>query len=615
MTSFDIEGFVFDKAAVSILALIDERYANWPAVYTLRNDKSIYVGESRNVASRIRQHLASGTKDELQQVQIILDRTFNKSAALDLEAYLIERLGGDGRYAVLNRNKGIVDGDYFDRGEYRKTFEEIFGALQERGIFTRPLPDIENNDLFKLSPFKALTPEQAMAVEDILTDFLHRKPDEGVDGPIFVQGEPGTGKTVVAIYLMKLLADIATAEDAELDASLDETDARFSEFFTAANRDRLNPLSIGFVVPQQSLRASVAEVFKRTPYLERSMVLDPFAVGESEQHFDVLVVDEAHRLNQRANQPSAIQNSRFTEINRRLFGHDDSHYTQLDWIKQKSDHQILFLDGAQSVRPADIPRSTWESLVENAKEADRHHELHSQMRVQAGRGYIDYVRAILRSEAPARHAFPDYEIDMFEDLKSMHDRIREREAEHGLARLVAGYAWEWRSKKDRSLPDIVLDGYGLQWNRTTKDWINSRTSLNEVGSIHTVQGYDLNYAGVIIGPDLRFDTDQQRIVFDRANYFDKKGKENNPRLGLEFDDEDLLEYVVNIYGVLLTRGIKGTYVYVCDPDLRRYLAPYFTNVGQERSRPDIGERPRTAIGSSAPVAPDGGTRPRNAFGE
>lgn len=426
MTSFDIEGFIFDKDAVSMRSRADERYANWPAVYTLRNDKSIYVGESRNVASRIRQHLASGTKDELRQVQIILDRTFNKSAALDLEAYLIERLGGDGRYAVLNRNKGIVDSDYFDRDEYRKTFEEIFGALHDRGIFTRPLPDIENNDLFKLSPFKALTPEQALAVEDILRDLLHRAPDNGNDVPILVQGDPGTGKTVVAVYLMKLLADIATAEDAELDTSLDDTDARFSEFFTADNRDRLNPLSIGFVVPQQSLRASVAEVFKRTPYLERSMVLDPFAVGESEQHFDVLVVDEAHRLNQRANQPSASQNSRFTEINRKLFGHDEKRFTQLDWIKQKSDHQILFLDGAQSVRPADIPRSTWESLLETSKTADRHHELHSQMRVQAGRGYIDYVRAILRSEGPARHAFADYEIDMFTNFESMHDRIRER---------------------------------------------------------------------------------------------------------------------------------------------------------------------------------------------
>lgn len=603
MTSFEIRSYPFAKDAISILSDGDERYGNWPAVYTLRNDRSIYVGESRNVASRIRQHLASGTKDAMQHVQIILDRTFNKSAALDLEAFLIEYLGGDNRYVLLNRNKGIVDGDYFDRAKYRETFQEIFEDLRSKGIFERSLPEIQNDDLFKLSPFKALTPEQAVAVEDILRDLLRRVPGQRHDVPIVVQGDPGTGKTVVAIYLMKLLADIGTAEDAELNTTIDDSDSRFSEFFTEANRERLSALSIGFVVPQQSLRASVAEVFKHTPYLERSMVLDPFAVGESDQHFDVLVVDEAHRLNQRANQPSASQNSRFSEINRKLFGRDESHYTQLDWIKQQSEHQVLFLDGAQSVRPADIPRSTWEWLLEVAKSTDRHHELHSQMRVQAGRGYIDYVRAILRSEAPGSDEFVDYEIEMFDEFQVMHDRIRERDAEYGLARLVAGYAWEWRSKKDKSLPDIVLDGYGLQWNRTTKDWINSSTSLDEVGSIHTVQGYDLNYAGVIIGSDLRFDTEQQRIVFDRSNYFDKKGKENNPRLGLEFDDEDLLEYVINIYGVLLTRGIKGTYVYVCDPDLREYLAPYFTHVRQGHSRPDLGKAPSKAIGPCAPDAP------------
>lgn len=105
----------------------------------------------------------------------------------------------------------------------------------------------------------------------------------------------------------------------------------------------------------------------------------------------------------------------------------------------------------------------------------------------------------------------------------------------------------------------------LKWNRTDKDWINSAGSIDDVGSIHTVQGYDLNYAGVTIGPDIRYDTATRRIVFDRANYFDKKGMENNPRLGIVYDDEDLLEFVTNIYGVLMTHGIRGTLLYVCDP--------------------------------------------------
>ncbi|MEG0299206.1 MAG: DNA/RNA helicase domain-containing protein, partial [Aurantimicrobium sp.] len=128
---------------------------------------------------------------------------------------------------------------------------------------------------------------------------------------------------------------------------------------------------------------------------------------------------------------------------------------------------------------------------------------------------------------------------------------------------------------DPSEVDIQIGNLGLTWNRTATDWINSPTSLEEVGSIHTVQGYDLNYAGVIIGPDLGYDPVSKKIVFHRENYHDKKGKENNPRLGIEYTDEDLLNYVVNIYRVLLTRGIKGTFVFVCDPALREQLGQNF----------------------------------------
>jgi DUF2075 family protein len=160
----------------------------------------------------------------------------------------------------------------------------------------------------------------------------------------------------------------------------------------------------------------------------------------------------------------------------------------------------------------------------------------------------------------------------------VHELRRElllREQEHGLARLVAGYAWKWITKKQKDAFDIEIDGLSLRWNQTQRDWINSPGAIDEVGSIHTVQGYDLNFAGVIIGRDLRFDPVAQRIVFDRSNYHDTKGRENNPKLGITYSDEDLLAYVRNIYTVLLTRGIRGTYVYVCDDALREHLKRYF----------------------------------------
>lgn len=187
---------------------------------------------------------------------------------------------------------------------------------------------------------------------------------------------------------------------------------------------------------------------------------------------------------------------------------------------------------------------------------------------------MSYVRAIMRGEVPEPQTFGDYEFRMFDDLGQMHQAIRARDVEVGLSRLVAGYAWEWKSKRDRTATDIEIDGQQLQWNQTQTDWITSSGAVDQVGSIHTVQGYDLNYVGVIIGPDLRFDTVTQEIVFDRANYFDKKGMENNPRLGITYSDDDLRRLVANVYAVLLTRGVRGTFLYVVDPELRRHLRQF-----------------------------------------
>jgi DUF2075 family protein len=126
--------------------------------------------------------------------------------------------------------------------------------------------------------------------------------------------------------------------------------------------------------------------------------------------------------------------------------------------------------------------------------------------------------------------------------------------------------------------DIELDGVSLRWNGT-KDWISSKNALEEVGSIHTVQGYDLNYAGVIIGGDLRHDAATGQMFVDRSSYFDVKGVENNKQLGRRYNDAEVRQFVLNIYGVLLTRGIRGTYVYVVDPALRAYLKPFLEHGG------------------------------------
>lgn len=184
-----------------------------------------------------------------------------------------------------------------------------------------------------------------------------------------------------------------------------------------------------------------------------------------------------------------------------------------------------------------------------------------------------YVGETNRAQQPD---LGDYDLRFFDDVGAMRAEIRSQDRRVRLARLVAGYAWDWVSNADPSAFDIELDGERMRWNKAKKDWINSPGALEEVGSIHTVQGYDLNYAGVIIGPDLRVDAISGEIVADRESYRDKKGKERTGSFKNGFSDADLTQFIRNIYGVLLTRGIRGTYVYVCDPALRERLRTSFS---------------------------------------
>jgi hypothetical protein len=198
--------------------------------------------------------------------------------------------------------------------------------------------------------------------------------------------------------------------------------------------------------------------------------------------------------------------------------------------------------------------------------------LNSQLRCKGGDDYIDYVNGILSCTADSRRTIEGYDFRLFEDVQDMFDAIKERESAHGLCRMIAGYAWDWNTKgkkleeiKAKELFDIDIDGYHYVWNTTDKDWINSENSINEIGCIHTTQGFDLNYAGIIIGPEFTYDPARNEMIVKKELYKDGPGK-FKARTGT-----DLKEYITNIYKTLLARGILGTYVYACDPDLQEYL--------------------------------------------
>lgn len=568
MTAFEIEQLNFTTDSIAEAGGRIPQFANWPVVYLIEDGTDIYVGETGNAERRMRQHLKSEKKQHLREVRVVLDDRFNASACLDLESFLIRLLDGDGRYKLLNLNEGVTNQAYYQRSEYTETFKKIFDELRDLGYFQRTIPQIENSDLFKLSPYKALNTEQGIAVLNILEGLIK---DLKSDSQTLtaVQGDPGTGKTIVGIYLMKILRDLA-----EFDPKDDvDGDSMFSDLFVEGNRNLFQDLRIGLVVPQKSLRKSITKVFRKAPALKGAQVLTPYEVADAEEDFDVIVVDEAHRLTQRGAQSHGTLTGRYGEITRRLFGEDDYSINQLDWIRKRARHTILLLDTAQSVRPIDIEPEVFKHVLAETRQQKRLYPLDTQMRVKGGKEYLKFARALLSDDPPTSMPdLADYEFELFDDLRAMHERIRERDAEYGLARLVAGFAWKWRSKNKSGEHDIELDGVALDWNVSDVDWIASKTSPEEVGSIHTVQGYDLNYAGVIIGGDLRVDPETGKLGAVRESYFDTKGKSNNTMRGRETTDHDLLRYIRNIYRVLLTRGMRGTYIYTTDPLLHARLA-------------------------------------------
>ena len=219
MTFSRIKFFKFDLEVLDVASDKEIRLKNWPIVYILNDKRDIYIGETCSAISRMTSHKSSMQKTHFREVRIILDDKFNKSACHDLESHLIKYFHADGKFRVLNGNAGISDSDYFDRPTYRKSFEYIFERLKVERLITRSIPELENTNIFKYSPFKALSPDQAEAITGIIEILL---PNRGASASkkrsskrIVVQGGPGTGKTIVAVFLMKLIRDIALSSESE----------------------------------------------------------------------------------------------------------------------------------------------------------------------------------------------------------------------------------------------------------------------------------------------------------------------------------------------------------------------------------------------------------------
>jgi DUF2075 family protein len=512
----EIRSFPFKKEKFDLLRQFHFGL-NWPVVYIQENGTEMYIGQTTSLYSRSKQHYENANRRRLTHLHVLTDDEFNVSATHDFESSLIQFIAAEGKFKLQNGNGGLINHNYYDREKYTAKLETIWESLQKKGLAKSNIAELKNSEFFKFSPYKALTEDQLLAARK-----LEKVIEKGQSGAFIVNGEPGTGKTVLALYLLKHLKELETTRH----------------------------LDIALVIPMTGLRSTLQRVIRRVPGLSASMIIGPGEVAKKQ--YDLLIVDEAHRLRRRVNLSGY---GPYDKMNKGLDLPKEG--TQLDWIRKCSKQQIFFYDKRQSVVPGDIRATDFSKL--KATEF----ELTSQMRIEGGEDYIQFVDDLLalkKSKAPE-----NYDFKIYDDIRELVKDIKLRDQKYTLSRLVAGYAWSWATKKSKEGHDIEIDGTKLVWNSTNIDWVNSKNAVNEVGCIHTIQGYDLNYVGVIIGPELSYDAKQKRLVVDPKKYKDINGKRSIT------DPNELQNYIVNIYKTLLTRGIKGTYVYIVDTELRKFL--------------------------------------------
>ncbi len=554
---FSIHQYPLDSNLETQLITNHNDFLNWPLVYFLEeknNTKEAYVGETTDVLTRLKTHSKTEKKQNLSLVSLILSDLFNKSAALDIESSLIRYIAADGQYSLQNGNLGISNHKYYQQKEvYWNLFKGIWDELRSMGIARHSLEHIDNSDLFKYSPYKSLSKEQIQGLKSILLCLLDPTAKIGL-----IQGGAGTGKSILAIFLFKLLK---TNLDDFNYADFDEEDEELFDLLKKV-RVKYGDLNMALVVPMTSFRQTLKNVFKNIKGLSKDMVIGPSDI--SKFRYDLLIVDEGHRLRQRRN----LTNYKSFDDALKLAGLNPLEKDELDLIEKCSDKAIIFYDPIQSIKPTDVNAEKFYNLKN--KKNTRVETLSTQFRVKGGNNYVNLIHNLFDETQPnnKKNNIGLYDFKLFNDLNEMLIEVQNKDKVFGLSRMVAGFAWEYKSKKNRLLYDIEIDNLSLRWNSTEIDWVNSTNAINEVGCIHTTQGYDLNYTGIIIGPEFDYDFTTQKFIVYKNNYKDKNGKNS-------IKDEDVLkEYIINIYKTIFLRGIEGTYVYVCNPNLKSYLSQY-----------------------------------------
>ena len=353
---------------------------------------------------------------------------------------------------------------------------------------------------------------------------------------IIVHGGPGTGKSVIAINVL--------AEAAQMGKKV---------FYGCKSK----PFTEGL----KKLVGGDGQMLFSNLYR-----FVPSKVAEEE--IDLLLIDEAHRIEKSSNH-------RYTSAN------DKTNMPQVEQLIRCAKTSVFFIDDKQNVRSQELGSS--ELIREAAKKLNQNIsevELVTQFRCMGSNDYLLWLESVLGHSKEKRTLRVNdvFDFQIFDSPKDLYNKILEIEDQKpNSARLVAGFCWPWSKKLDENgefVKDVEIDDFAMPWETPDSisrlpsgyvrwyQWAYRPEGVKQIGCIYTAQGFEFDYIGVIIGDDLQYDTKSDSLVGNIDATED-------PTLRSNADNFEM--HVKNIYRTLLTRGMKGCYIFCTNKDTERFF--------------------------------------------
>ena len=382
----------------------------------------------------------------------------------------------------------------------------------------------------------SLLNDQIYAKNAIL-DKIRKAEKNNEKNVVIVKGGPGTGKTVIAL---NILAEMASRKK--------------TVFFSSKSKPLI-----------EAIRHKVDRTDAKILFTN----LNPFVPSKiKENQIDVLIIDEAHRIGK-------TSNNQYTKPR------DRTDMPQVEQLIRCAKTSIFFIDDRQVIRFLEV--GSTDLIKEAAKKYScvvKEVELVSQFRCGGSENYLDWLEYVL-GHMDRKIIFnskkENFDFKIIESPEKLYEMIKQKNGEEGKsARLTAGFCWDWSKELDQNgelVKDVRIGNFAMPWETHDKvkppkgyvrwyEWAYKPEGIKQIGCIYTAQGFEFDYIGVIIGPDLKYDNERDCLVGDPKATKDPILKRSTER----YD-----EYVKNIYRVLMSRGLKGCYVYFVDKDTERFF--------------------------------------------